>query len=242
MPGMMKDRSAPRRPDRPRRPIRQQMQRRHRLCAAGTAPPRTPSEQAGAGAIACGFGKFVRANNTGVRAVGHGIRAGCVISVMAFLGCGTPGKVYVRCCEHKWLGVPRMYRQPEAGHLSYGGGPPGSTQRGCRGPGPGAQLCPEGVLGSTWLNQWSKPWLKPVWCLKGGGAGSCAGPGGKRYFCEVARIGEAANPGPVRVASANCTSIKGAWRKLLQVKADLLMLQEVRCEAKELQELARRAR
>ena len=55
------------------------------------------------------------------------------------------------------------------------------------------------------------------------------------------RIGEAANPEPLKVLSANCTSIKGAWRKLLAAKPALLILQEVRCSGTELGELARAA-
>ena len=60
------------------------------------------------------------------------------------------------------------------------------------------------------------------------------------------RIGEAANPGPAQVVSANCTSIKGAtgqrnWEKLTSIKPDLLILQEVRCSVSELAEMARKA-
>ena len=42
--------------------------------------------------------------------------------------------------------------------------------------------------------------------------------------------------------SANCTSLKGAWPKLLTTKADLLILQEVRCTAMELQAMASKAK
>ena len=60
------------------------------------------------------------------------------------------------------------------------------------------------------------------------------------------RIGEAANPGPAQVVSANCTSIKGPtgqrnWEKLTSIKPDLLILQEVRCSVSELSEMARKA-
>ena len=57
--------------------------------------------------------------------------------------------------------------------------------------------------------------------------------------CKGGRIGEAANPGPAKVLSANCTSLKGAWKKLVAAKPDLLILQEVRCSTSELAELAR---
>ncbi len=57
--------------------------------------------------------------------------------------------------------------------------------------------------------------------------------------CGV-RVGEAANPGPAVVVVANVTSLKRAWAKLLTAEADLLVVQEVRCTAAELQEMARR--
>ena len=54
------------------------------------------------------------------------------------------------------------------------------------------------------------------------------------------RIGEAGNPGPAKVIVANVTSLKGAWVKLLTAGTDLLVVQEARCTAAELQEMARR--
>ena len=80
------------------------------------------------------------------------------------------------------------------------------------------------------LGQWR--WLEG--CL-GGSWLTLASSGG--------RIGEAANPGPLaKVLSANCTSLKGGWAKLLTTGADLLILQEVRCTAKELQAMAIKAK
>ena len=57
------------------------------------------------------------------------------------------------------------------------------------------------------------------------------------------RIGEVANPGPpALVATANVTSLKGAWKKVASLGAELLLLQEVRCTVQELQEIATQAR
>ena len=56
------------------------------------------------------------------------------------------------------------------------------------------------------------------------------------------RVGEADNPGPSRVVVANVTSIKGAWQKVASLGAELLVLQEVRCTLKELEEIAVKAK
>jgi hypothetical protein len=53
------------------------------------------------------------------------------------------------------------------------------------------------------------------------------------------RVGEAANPGPATVVVANVTSLKGAWAKLLTAESDLLVVQEARCTAAELETMAR---
>ncbi len=39
---------------------------------------------------------------------------------------------------------------------------------------------------------------------------------------------------------ANVTSLKGAWQKLLTAEADLLVMQEVRCTADELETMAKK--
>ncbi len=44
------------------------------------------------------------------------------------------------------------------------------------------------------------------------------------------------------VAVANASSLKGAWAKLLAAEADLLVVQEARCTAAELREMARQQR
>ncbi len=41
------------------------------------------------------------------------------------------------------------------------------------------------------------------------------------------------------MAVANLTSLKGAWAKLLTAEADLLVVQEARCTAAEIKEMAR---